>query len=75
MDFEPILSAKEAAQHLRLHVKTVRRFAREGRLPCSTVGKYYRFRLSELDQWLQQHHNEISRPFRVETGENLEVHA
>ena len=73
--FEQLASADEAAVHLRMHVKTLRRLAKEGRVPCAKIGKYYRFRLSELDHWVREHHNKISRSFRVETGENLEIHA
>jgi excisionase family DNA binding protein len=73
--FEPLASAEEAAVYLRIHVKTLRRFAREGRVPCAKIGKYYRFRLSELDHWVRQNHNGISRPFRVDTGDDLEIHA
>ena len=67
--FEQLVGAEEASVYLRIHVKTLRRFAREGRLPCAKIGKYYRFRLSELDHWVGQQHNEISRPFCVETGD------
>jgi excisionase family DNA binding protein len=73
--FEPLASAEEAALYLRIHVKTLRRLAREGHVPCARLGKYYRFRLSELDQWVRQNHNGICRPFRVESGDDLEIHA
>src|SRR6202046_3958846 len=53
-NFEPLASAEEAAVYLRIHVKTLRRLAREGRVPCAKIGKYYRFRLSELDHWVRQ---------------------
>lgn len=39
----------EAADHLKLHPKTVLRYIREGRLPASRVGKSYRILRSELD--------------------------
>src|SRR4051812_29504091 len=50
--FEPLITAEEAAEHLRVHVKTVQKLAREGRVPCIRMGKYWRFRLSNLDQWV-----------------------
>ncbi len=74
-DFEKLLSAEEAAIHLRMHVKTLQRLAREGRVPCARIGKYWRFRLSDLDGWVRQQQNQNSRPFRVETGDDLEIHA
>jgi excisionase family DNA binding protein len=51
--FEPLLTAEETAVHLRCHLKTVQKMAREGRMPNIRRGKRYYFRLSELDQWLQ----------------------
>jgi excisionase family DNA binding protein len=63
--FEPLLTAEEAATHLRMHVKTLQKLAREGRVPCVRMGKYWRFRLSSLDQWLTAQHNRNSQPFRV----------
>jgi excisionase family DNA binding protein len=50
--FEPLLSADEAAEHLRIHVKTIQKLAREQRVPCVRMGKYWRFRLSALDRWV-----------------------
>ena len=57
--FEPLLTAEEAAQHLRIHVKTVQKLAREQRIPCVRLGKYWRFRLSALDAWVTAQHNQI----------------
>jgi excisionase family DNA binding protein len=73
--FERLHSAEETAIYLRMHVKTVQRLAREGQLPCARIGKYWRFRLSDLDHWVREHQNRISRPFRVERGENLDIPA
>lgn len=64
--FEPLLTAEEAAEHLRIHVKTLQRLARESRVPCVRMGKYWRFRLSALDHWVTAQHNQTSQPFRVE---------
>jgi excisionase family DNA binding protein len=59
--FEPLLSAEEAAQHLRMHVKTVQKMAREGVVPCLRMRKYWRFRLSALDQWVSSQ-EELGQP-------------
>lgn len=54
--FEPFVSAMEASQFVRLHPATVQRLAREGTLPGHPVGggqrRRWRFRLSELQEWL-----------------------
>jgi excisionase family DNA binding protein len=59
--FEPLLTAEEAAGHLRIHVKTVQKMAREGVIPCLRMGKYWRFRLSTLDQWVSSQ-QELGQP-------------
>jgi excisionase family DNA binding protein len=64
--FEPLLSADEAADHLRIHVKTLQKLAREQRVPCVRMGKYWRFRLSSLDRWVAEQENQSSHPLRVE---------
>ena len=73
--FERLYSAEEAAIYLRIHVKTPQRLARLGDVPAARIGKYWRFRLSDLDQWVREHQNRISRPFRVERGEDLDIPA
>ena len=63
--FEPLLTAEEAAAHLRIHTKTLQKFARAGIVPCARMGKYWRFRLSALDLWVCGHENQSSQPSRV----------
>jgi excisionase family DNA binding protein len=61
LSYEPLMSDAEAAKFLGgLHPKTVQRMARRGKLPAYRIGRYWRFRASELDQWLRvqsQHPN------------------
>jgi len=61
--FEPLLTAEEAAEHLRIHPKTLQKLARQQKVPCVRMGKYWRFRLSALDLWVQSQQNQISQPF------------
>lgn len=42
-------SPEEVAERLGLHVRTVRRYIREGRLKASRIGKQYRIAASDLD--------------------------
>ena len=46
-----LFSANEVAEQLNLHVKTVRRLIREGRLPAKRIGKEYRITRSALDEF------------------------
>jgi excisionase family DNA binding protein len=46
-----LFTVDEVAERLNLHVKTVRRFIREGRFPAKRIGKEYRITRSGLDDF------------------------
>jgi excisionase family DNA binding protein len=46
-----LFTVEEVAERLNLHVKTIRRFIREGRLPAKRLGKEYRITRSALDEF------------------------
>ncbi|MDD5019517.1 MAG: helix-turn-helix domain-containing protein [Candidatus Omnitrophica bacterium] len=48
-----ILEAKEVADYLHLHIFTVHKLAREGRLPAFKIGHGWRFRKAALDEWIR----------------------
>lgn len=52
--FEPLLSAAQAAPLLGIHEKTIQGMARSGEIPCLRMGKYWKFRESSLDAWVQE---------------------
>jgi excisionase family DNA binding protein len=52
--FEPLLDVREAADLLRYHPRTVQLMAKAGRIPAIRMGKYWRFRRSQLDAWIRQ---------------------
>jgi excisionase family DNA binding protein len=53
---EPLMNDAQAAQFLGgLHPKTVQRMARHGEIPSYRIGKYWRYRASELSEWLVLH--------------------
>jgi excisionase family DNA binding protein len=64
-EFERLLTAEEAAPHLRVHTKTLQKMARGGQVPCIRMGKYWFFRLSALDEWVRTRENRASQPFCV----------
>ena len=51
--FEPTLNSDQAAALLQIHPKTIQKMARQGRLPAYRIGDLWRFRASELDEWLR----------------------
>src|ERR1700679_1565769 len=50
--FEPLLDSSAAARLLQIHPKTLQKLARFGRVPAHNVCGLWRFRASELDDWL-----------------------
>ena len=50
-DNDEILDIKEAARYLKINDQTLRRFAREGRVPAFRLGQTWRFQRSSLDAW------------------------
>jgi len=51
--FEPLLDSDEAAALLKIHPKTLQRMARRGEITAIHIGKLWRFRASDLYQWIK----------------------
>ena len=65
IEFEPLLDSNEAAKLLgNIHVKTLQRYARLGRLPGYQIGGHWHFRASERDAWLRHQINSNSQSVR-----------
>ena len=47
-----IMTANEAAKYLGLHLVTVYRLIKQGKLPCFRVGGQWRFKKDLLDEWI-----------------------
>ena len=66
-EFEPLLDDKQASALLGgIHVKTLQRLARTGKVPAYRVGRFWRYRASELDSWLRSKVNSPRQPARVD---------
>jgi excisionase family DNA binding protein len=53
-DFEPLLNDDQAAKFLGgIHRTTLQRMAKTGKIPAYRVGRFWRYRASELNQCLQ----------------------
>jgi len=44
-------TAEQIAKYLKLHPYTIRRLARENKIPAFRVGGQWRFRKDEIDKW------------------------
>jgi excisionase family DNA binding protein len=54
LDFEPLLNDEQAAKFLGgIHKTTLQRMARKGEIPAYRIGRFWRYRASELNQYLQ----------------------
>ena len=47
-------TAEEIATYLKLHPYTVRRLAREKKIPAFRAGGQWRFRKDEIDKWSRE---------------------
>ena len=54
-EFEPLLDSTEAAALLRIHPKTLKKMARRGEIQARRVRRFWRFRASDLNDWLWRH--------------------
>ena len=49
---EGLLTSKEASQILKIHPKVLERMAKRGEVPALKVGKFWRYRATTLDAWI-----------------------
>lgn len=52
-EIENWVNLEDVATHLSVSKDTVRNWTKEGRLPAYKAGKMYKYKLSEVDQWLR----------------------
>ncbi|MBM4350276.1 MAG: helix-turn-helix domain-containing protein [Deltaproteobacteria bacterium] len=56
--FREILTPREAAEYLSIHVRTIYRLAKNRDIPCRKIGGSWRFKKDALDEWLSGRENE-----------------
>jgi excisionase family DNA binding protein len=52
-----IMTPREAAEYLSIHVRTIYRLAKNGDIPGRKIGGSWRFKKDALDQWLSGREN------------------
>jgi excisionase family DNA binding protein len=60
--FEPLLDDAQASALLGVHPKTLQKLARTGHLPAYRVGRFWRYRASDLEMWLRSGANSERQP-------------
>lgn len=53
MEIERWVSSKEVAEHLGVNKDTLQRWINNKSIPCHRVGRLWKFRISEIDNWVQ----------------------
>lgn len=51
---EPLLDTDQAAAIMRIHPKTLQRYARQGVVRGFQLGSMWRFRASDIDRWISE---------------------
>lgn len=52
-----ILTPREAAEYLSVHVRTIYRLVKQGEIPGRKIGGSWRFKKETLDEWLSGREN------------------
>src|SRR5262250_593424 len=61
---EALLTSKEASQILKIHPKVLERMAKRGEVPALKVGKFWRYRTTTLDAWINSRLQSGRQPCR-----------
>lgn len=51
---EPLLDSDQAAAIMRIHPKTLQRYARQGQIRGFQLGTMWRFRASDIERWIDE---------------------
>ena len=51
-ELEKWVNLEDIAEHLSVSKDTIRAWIRKGTIPYARAGKQYKFRVSEVDEWL-----------------------
>jgi len=65
---EILLTSKEASQVLKIHPKVLERMAKRGEVSALKVGKFWRYRATTLDAWINSRLQSGRQPCRMETS-------
>jgi excisionase family DNA binding protein len=65
---ETLLTTKEASEVLKIHPKVLERMAKRGEVPALKVGKFWRYRATTLDAWINSRLQSGSQACRTATS-------
>jgi len=59
---DQILTVKEVAGYLKVNDRTIYRMATAGKIPAFKVGASWRFKSSEINEWIESERNSAQHP-------------
>lgn len=59
---DQIMTVKEVAKYLKVNDRTIYRMASDGRIPAFKVGASWRFKIREIDEWIESERNSANQP-------------
>ncbi len=65
---ESLLTTQEASEVLKIHPKVLERMAKRGEVPALKVGKFWRYRATALDAWINSRLQSSRQPCRMKTS-------
>jgi len=65
---ETLLTSQEASRVLKIHPKVLERMAKRGEVPAMKVGKFWRYRATTLDAWINSRLQSRSQLCRTATS-------
>lgn len=63
---EKWVSSKEISEHLGVNKDTLQRWIKNQVIPCHRVGRLWKFRVSEVDQWIESGQSANAEIFKSE---------
>jgi excisionase family DNA binding protein len=66
---EDVLTPREAAEYLKVHVRTIYRLVKNSEIPGRKVGGSWRFKREDLEEWLSIRENpQMDLPLREKSN-------
>jgi PTS system nitrogen regulatory IIA component len=65
---DPLMSVREIAAYLNVNISTIYMWSQKGQIPAMKIGTMWRYRRSEIEDWLLRHRT----PRRVEDQASAE---
>ena len=54
---KPIMNIEEVAKYLGVSAATIYRYVKQGKIPASRIGKFWRFKKEKIDEWFEKQGN------------------